>query len=170
MNRLDIVLAGLAVAGLVKGWADGLVRQVVALVAFVAAIYLCSGVAESFRGYLLQEEWLEPSAATTASRALAFVLIAGLILLAGWVIHRMIDLTPLSLLNRLAGALSGVLLTVFLLSLALNLLDGLDRRSQLVSHGTKVESHLYFHVKEFAPTLFPVELFIWKITDSNDGK
>jgi membrane protein required for colicin V production len=162
MNWLDIVLAGLAIAGLLKGWHDGLVRQVVALVAFVAAIYLCSGVAESFRGYLLRKEWLAEQAATMVSYILAFVLIAGVILLAGWVIHRMISLTPFSLPNRLAGALSGLIVTVLFLSLTLNLLEGLDRRSQLISHETKVESRFYFYIREFAPTLYPVELFILK--------
>ncbi|MDR1335658.1 MAG: CvpA family protein [Tannerella sp.] len=162
MNRLDIVLVALAVAGLLKGWADGLVRQAVSLIAFVAAICLCSGVAESLRGYVLQKEWLAEQAATATSLALAFVFIAGLVLLAGWVIHKMIDLTPFSIPNRLAGALVGLAVTVLFLSLALNLLDGLDRRSQLISRETKVESRFYIYVKELAPNISPVELFIWK--------
>ncbi|MDR1676124.1 MAG: CvpA family protein [Tannerella sp.] len=162
MNWLDFVLAGLAIAGLVKGWIDGLVRQVVSLIAFAAAIYLCSGVAESFRGYLLQKGWFAEQSVTVASYVLAFILIAGFILLAGWVIHRMISLTPFSLLNRLGGALFGLVITVFLLSLTLNLLDLLDRRSCVISHETKVESSIYFYVKDFAPTICPIELFIWK--------
>lgn len=162
MNWLDIVLVALAIAGLLKGWADGLVRQVVSLIAFVAAICLCSGVAESLRGYLLHREWLAERAATVTSLVLAFVLIAGLVLLAGWVIHKMISLTPFSLPNRLAGALVGLAITVLFLSLALNLLDGLDRHSQLISRETKVESRFYIRVRELAPNISPVELFIWK--------
>ncbi|MDR2764312.1 MAG: CvpA family protein [Tannerella sp.] len=162
MNGLDYVLAGLAIAGLIKGWIDGLLRQVVSLIALAAAIYFCSEVAESLREYLLRKEWLEEQAATMTSYVLAFVFIAGVILLAGWVIHKMISLTPFSLPNRLAGAFFGLVVTVLLLSLTLNLLDGLDRQSQLISYETKVESRFYFHIKEFAPAIYPVELFIWK--------
>jgi membrane protein required for colicin V production len=162
MNWLDTVLAGLAMAGLLKGWVDGLLRQIVSLIAFVAAIYLCSGVAESLHGYLLQKEWFAEQTVMMASYVLAFVLLAGVILLAGRVIHKLISATPFSLPNRLAGALLGLIVTVYLLSLTLNLLDGFDRRSRLISRETKVESILYFYVREFAPAIYPTELFIWK--------
>ncbi|MDR1455038.1 MAG: CvpA family protein [Tannerella sp.] len=160
MNWLDMVLAGLTAAGLLKGWADGLLRQAVSLAALAAAIYLYSGVAKSFRGYLLQHEWFAEQSVTVASCVLAFVAIAGLILLAGWVMHKMISLTPLSLPNRLGGALVGLAATLFCLSLALNLLDTFDRRSQLISLETKVESRFYFHVRELAPAIYPIALLI----------
>ncbi|MDR2139282.1 MAG: CvpA family protein [Tannerella sp.] len=161
MNGLDIVLAGLAIAGLLKGWADGLLRQIVSLIAFGAAIYLCSEGAEALHGYLLQKEWMAEQTVTLVSYVLAFVFIAGIILLSGWVIHKLVSVTPLSLPNRLAGALFGLVITLFLISLTLNMLEGLDGRSQLISYETKMESQFYFHVKKFASSLYSAEWFFW---------
>ncbi|MDR3194721.1 MAG: CvpA family protein [Tannerella sp.] len=162
MNWLDITLAVLAIVGLVKGWMDGFVRQIVTFIAFAAAIYLCSEVAGFLRGYVVQKEWFPEQSVTAGSYAVAFLLIAGLVLLAGRVIHKMISVTPLGFLNRLAGSAFGLLITVLLLSLMLNVLEGVDSQSALVSQETKVESRFYFRVREFAPAIYPVELFIWR--------
>jgi membrane protein required for colicin V production len=162
MNWLDIVLVCLAIVGFIKGWLDGFVRQAVTFIALIAAIYLCSEGAEFLRGYVLQTGWFPEYSVSTASHILAFLLIGGVILLAGGMIHRMINLTPLSLLNHLAGGVCGWLMTAVFLSLTLNMLDGVDRQSKLIPQATKVESRLYFHVREFVPVIYPVDLFIWR--------
>lgn len=165
MNWLDIVLACLVIAGFVKGWRDGFVRQAVSLIAFAAAIYLCSEVAASLREYLAGKEWFSTQTVTMASYILAFLLIAGVIFLAGSVIHKIISVTPLGLFNRLAGSVVGLVITALLLSLSLNLLETMDTDSKLIPLATKMESRLYFHIKEFVPTVYPSELFILHISD-----
>jgi membrane protein required for colicin V production len=163
VNWLDIILAGLAAAGFFKGYSDGFIRQGVMLAALLAAVYLCSKVATSLREYVLQTGWFPEYAVTAASYVLAFVLIAGIIMLAGEIVHRMVDVTPLSLINRLAGGAFALIITVVLLSLTLNMLEGLDRRSTLLPNETKVESRLYLYVKDLIPAIYPAEqLFIWK--------
>jgi membrane protein required for colicin V production len=162
MNWLDITLACLAIVGFIKGCLDGFVRQIVALIALIAAIYLCSEVAGALRGYVLRTGWFPEYGVTTASYVLAFLLIGGVILLVGGILHKMIDMTPLSLPNHLAGGLFGLAVTVIFLSMTLNVLDGVDRQSKIISQETKVESRLYFRIREIGPALYPVELFIWR--------
>jgi membrane protein required for colicin V production len=162
LNWLDIALLILAGAGLIKGWRDGFVRQAVALTAFAAAIYLCSEVADSIRTCMLQQEWFAEQSVTVVSHLLAFLLIAGLVLLTGWVIHKMISITPLSLPNRIAGSIFGFVTTVFLLSLTLILLETVDPNSRLISLETRIESRFYLHVKAFAPAVYPADLLIWR--------
>jgi membrane protein required for colicin V production len=162
MNWLDMTLICLAIVGFIKGCMDGFVRQIIAFVALIAALYLCSNVAESLRGYLLQTAWFPEYGVTMASYVLAFLLIGGVILLVGGMLHKMINLTPLSVPNHLAGGIFGLVVTVLFLSLTLNILDSVDRRSMIISHETKVESLLYLQVREIGPALYPVELFIWK--------
>jgi membrane protein required for colicin V production len=162
MNWLDVALAGLAVAGFIKGFSDGFVRQGVGLVALIAAIFLFSEVAVSLREYVLHTGWFPEYSVTAISYVLAFMLIAGLIVWIGEVVHRMVEVTPLSLLNHLVGGVFGLAVTVIFLSLTLNVLDGLDRHSDLLSQETKVESRFYVHVKAIVPIICPVELFVWK--------
>ncbi|MDR0795616.1 MAG: CvpA family protein [Tannerella sp.] len=161
MNWLDIVLVVLIVAGFVKGYTDGFIRQVVFFFALIAAIYLCSKGAVNLRGYVVQTGWFPEETITLVSSILAFIMIAGIITLAGWIIHKMISATPLSLFNHIAGALLGLVVTMLILSLTLNVLEVLDRRSALISPEMKVESRFYFYFKDLVPAIYPADLFIW---------
>lgn len=161
MNWLDIVLIVLVIAGFIKGYSDGFIRQVVFFLALIAAIYLCSQVAMKLREYLISIDLFPENTITIASFILAFIMIAGIIILAGWIIHKMISATPLSLPNHLVGALLGLIVTALLISLTLNVLEGLDRRSALLSQETKAESRFYFYFKDLVHTAYPVDLFIW---------
>ena len=160
MNWLDIVLIVLVVAGIIKGYKDGFIRQIVFFFALIAAIYLCSGVAINIREYMIQTGWFDASTVTILSYIFAFIMIAGIVTFAGWIVHKMISVTPLSLFNHLAGAAFGLIVTILLLSLTLNIIDGLDRRSALISQKVKAESHLYCIVKDIMLDIYPVDLFL----------
>ena len=162
MNWLDIVLAVLVIAGFIKGYSDGFIRQSVFFLALIAAIYLCSKVAINIREYLLSIDLFPENSVTVISYVLAFGMIAGIIILSGWIIHKMISVTPISLLNHLTGALLGLIVSILLISLTLNIMEGLDRRSAFISRETKVESRFYFYCIELVPAIYPFDLFIWK--------
>jgi membrane protein required for colicin V production len=159
MNWLDIVLLCLAAIGLVKGLFDGVVRQVASLIALVIAIFLCGKVAALLKGYILSLGWFPEQGVTILSYIVGFLLIMGIVLLAGFVMHKIIDVTPLSVLNHLAGGLFGLLLMVVFISLLLNLIEIIDRGSALISLETKVESRFYDPVKRIIPTIYPSGLF-----------
>jgi len=161
MNWIDIIIIVFALVSFFKGWSDGLLRQVVMLIALVAAIYLCSSVAVLIRDYLYESNWF-PEHATAISMfsyILAFILIAGVIILAGSLLHKMLDVTPLSLPNRLAGAVFSLIFTALLISLTLNIIDHADSDSHIISQETKVASHFYYPVKAIIPIVYLDKLF-----------
>ncbi|MDR2917801.1 MAG: CvpA family protein [Tannerella sp.] len=162
MNWLDIVCICLAVVGFIKGYSDGFIRQIVTLIALITAIYFCSKVAVYLREFLLKSEWFPEHSVTIVSYVLAFILIVGVIILAGGVIHKLLNVTPLSLLNHLAGGIFALLATVVLLSLTFNLLEGLDHQSVLIPHETKIESRMYVYIKNIVPAIYPADLFVWR--------
>ena len=162
MNWLDIVLVVLVAAGCVKGYMDGFVRQIVFFFALIAAIYLCSKVAVNVREYIGETNWFSESTAAILSYILAFIMIAGVVTFAGWIIHKMISATPLSLFNKLAGAAFGLIVTMLLLSLTLNIIEGIDHCSALISQETKAESRYYYYVRKLVPSIYPFDLFIPK--------
>ena len=159
MNWLDIILICLAVGGFLKGLFDGFIKQVVSLIAFVIAIILCSKVAVWLKAYIIALGWFPAEGVTIASYVLAFLLIVGLVLLVGQVMHRMIGITPLSLLNHITGGLFGLMLAILFSSLFLNMLELLDPKSVIISIQTKLDSHFYYQVKEIVPTIIPWNLF-----------
>lgn len=162
MNWFDIVMICLVGAGFLKGWKDGFVRQIVALLALLAAIYLCSKVAVYLREYILQTGWFPENSVTVVSYVAAFILIMAIVIWVGGWVHKLMNATPLSVFNHLAGAAFGTIVMLFVISLTLNLLERLDRRSVVLSQETKVESRFYYHVKGILPTIYPAGLFMWE--------
>lgn len=156
---MDIGILCLAGAGLIKGLFDGIIRQVVALAALVIGIYLCTGAADWLCGYLRQLDWFPQQAVFPTSYFLGFVLIVGIILLAGHVIHQLISATPLSIFNHITGGVLGFALMVLFMSFLLNMIEKIDPDSVILSQEVKVESRFYYTVKTIIPTVFPGNLF-----------
>jgi membrane protein required for colicin V production len=163
MNWLDIVILCLTGVGLIKGLHDGVVRQVVSLAAMIIGIYLCAGSAEWIRGYLTKMEWFPQEVVVMTSYVLGFILIVGIILLIGQIVHRLISATPLSVFNHIVGGMLGLLMMALFISLVFNVIEMFDHQSVLLSQEIKVESRFYFYVKNIIPTFFPGNIFVLNI-------
>lgn len=159
MNWLDIVLLCLAGVGFLKGLFDGMIKQVVSLIALVVALYFCAEAATWVEGYLIQLGWFSAESVTIVSYIFGFILILGVILLAGEIVHKFIGATPLSVLNHLGGGAFGLVIMLLFLSLGLNFIEVLEKKSALISPEIKVESRLYTPIKEIVPTIYPHRLF-----------
>ncbi|MDR2119961.1 MAG: CvpA family protein [Tannerella sp.] len=159
MNWLDITIICLAAAGFVKGCSDGFVRQIVMLIALVAAIYLCSAVAVYIREYIREAGLMPAHAVTVVSYVLAFLLILCVIALVGHILHKIMDVTPLSLPNHLAGGIFALTFTVLFISLMLNIIAFSDRNSVLIPSEVKSRSRLYLPVKRVVPAIYAGNLF-----------
>lgn len=159
MNWLDITLLCLAGIGFVKGLFDGLVKQVVSLIALVVGIFFCGHAADWLRGYIVATGWFPEEGVTILSYLAGFLLIVGLMLLVGEILHRLIDVTPLSVANHAAGGFFGLCVTLLFVSLFLNLLDYIDRGGVFISRQSKIESRFYYGIKDVVPTIYPQSLF-----------
>ncbi|MBR2497010.1 MAG: CvpA family protein [Parabacteroides sp.] len=154
MNWLDITLLCLAGIGFVKGLFDGVIKQVVSLIALLVGIFFCTKAAVWLKGYIIALGWFPEEGVTVLSYLAGFFLIVGLVLLAGEILHRVVGVTPLSILNHIAGGLLGTCFMMTFVSCILNGLEIVDRGSVLVPMQTKVESRFYNPVKEIIPTIY----------------
>lgn len=159
MNWLDITLLCLAGIGFVKGLFDGIIKQVVSLIALLVGIFFCTKAALWLRGYILALGWFPEQGVTVLSYVAGFLLIVGVILLAGEILTRVVGATPLSVLNHLAGGVVGLCFMMAFVSLLLNSMEMIDRGSVLISREAKVESRFYNSVKEIIPTIYFQNLF-----------
>lgn len=159
MNWLDIVIVCLAGIGIVKGLFDGIIKQVVSLIALVVGILFCGKAALWLRGHLIDLDWFPVETVSILSNILGFLLIVGIVLLAGEIVHRVIGATPLSVINHLFGAVFGIFVMILFLSLFFNLLELIDQSSALISVETKAASRFYAPITNILPTIFPFELF-----------
>ena len=154
MNWLDITLLCLAGIGFVKGLFDGVIKQVVSLIALLVGIFFCTKAALWLRGYILALGWFPEQGVTVLSYVAGFLLIVGVILLAGEILTRVVGATPLSVLNHLAGGVLGLCFMMAFISLLLNGMEMIDKGSVLIPRGAKVESRFYNSVKEIIPTIY----------------
>jgi len=159
MNWLDIVILCLLGIGLIKGLFDGMIKQVVAVFALIAGIYLCSGVAIWLNDYLMQLEWFPQGTVLWISYFLGFVLIVGILLLSGRIVQKLVDATPLGIFNHLIGGVVGVVLMVLIISALLNIIEVVDSHSAILTQEIKVESRYYYMIKNIIPSFFPGNLF-----------
>jgi membrane protein required for colicin V production len=162
MNWLDITLICLVAIGFIKGLFDGFVKQVVSLLALCLGIFFCGKVAVWLRTYLTELNLFSENWITVISYVFAFVLIVGIVLLAGEIVSKIICITPLGILNHLLGGLVGVMLMTLFLSLLINAVDYADSKSNLISVETKSNSKFYKEIGRVFPTIYSDDLFTRK--------
>ena len=157
MNWLDIVIIICIIIGIVNGLRKGIVKQVISLVALIAAILLSGTVAKQI------SLWLQPhindgntsNVQNTIYYILAFILIVSIFSLLAHLVDKIINFTPIGVLNRMFGALFGAFFWVLCLSMVLNVLAVFDTQSWLISQPAKENSIYYERVKMTFPTVFP---------------
>lgn len=151
-----LCLAGI---GFVKGLFDGIIKQVVSLIALFVAIFFCSQVALWLKVHIAALQLFPAGGVSTISYVAAFLLIVGVVLLAGEVVSRIVGVTPLSVLNHLAGGVLGLFFMLGFVSLLLNGIEEIDRNSSLISRQAKVESKFYQPIVQIIPTIYFDRLF-----------
>ena len=154
MQGLDIALLLIIGLGLVVGGSRGLLTQVSSLIGVVVGLYVA-------RQYYVQlAEEITPtvfdslSAAQVVSFIAIWILVPIVFGLFASLITKFMEVINLGWLNRLLGALVGVIKYFLLLSTLLCVLDFVDPDNKLISETKKTESVLYYPVKSVAKTLF----------------
>ena len=160
MNWLDIVILVCIVIGIIHGLVTGIVKQVISLVSLIAAILLSGAVAKMISRWVEQHiqngnHWFTPGVQNVFYYILAFILIVSLFSIAAGLIDKIINYTPVGVLNRLVGALFGVFMWALCLSILLNFIAVFDTQSQLISKPIKESSIFYERVRMIFPTIFP---------------
>ncbi|WP_370477557.1 CvpA family protein [Tamlana flava] len=155
MNVIDIVLAGLILFGLVRGFMKGLFVEVASLAALVTGVYGAIHFS-NFASEFLQTktEWNEKTINITAF-AITFVVIVLAIALAGKALTKLADFAALGIPNKLLGGVFGALKIALILSVVLNIFDKLNNTITFIDEENMQDSALYKPVKSVVPLIFP---------------
>ncbi|MDR3219361.1 MAG: CvpA family protein [Dysgonamonadaceae bacterium] len=159
MSWLDIVITICVAAGVVKGFFDGIVKQLISLVALVLAVLLSGSLAAWLRNFVHTHFQTGDSLSQGVASALyyiaAFIIILSLFALLARLVDKIINYTPAEALNRILGALSGAFLWIISLSILLNVLAVFDTNSRVISPEAQTKSKLYGIVREALPVIYP---------------
>ena len=156
MEVIDIIILILIGVGVIQGLMKGSMKELAAIVGFVAGLLL----ARALFGTVAEQ--LAPALRTsiTVAQILSFILIwvavpIGCSLIAS-VLTKALDVVNLGWLNRLAGALLGAAKMMLLAGIGIYVLEYIDPKSEMVSKTTKKASVLYTPMKEFVDQCLPV--------------
>lgn len=149
MNWLDaLILLMLALAAW-KGFSRGFIIELASLVGIALGAWAGLHMSERVTAALELEVGNEALAFL-----ITFLLVLLLIHLVARLLTQVIDIAQLSLPNKLAGILFGVLRSAFVLSIALNLMLGFGKDG-LIPEKARSESVAYPLLRPIAPAIIP---------------
>ena len=154
MNTLDLIILFPVAAGFITGLFRGLIKEVISLAVIIIGIYLSKILAPYASELLINWFDLSPKGAQPLGYIAVFCVIALLLTLTGRLLQGFIQLLSLGFLNSIVGGIFGGLKIALIISILLNVLQGIDHRIKVVDPELKEESILYRPIKELAPELW----------------
>ena len=155
MSTIDIILAALLLFGMVKGFMKGLFVEITSLVALVLGLYGAIHFSHFAANFLNSKvEWSEKYI-QIMSFAITFVIIVLVISLSGKLLTKLADAAALGIMNKVFGAVFGVIKIGLILSVVLIVFDKLNRNLPFVNEEKLQTSILYKPVKNLALMIFP---------------
>jgi membrane protein required for colicin V production len=152
MNIIDIIIlipmAWLAYTGFKKGFIIGVASLLALILGIYAALYFSGIVADFLSGSLnVKTDYLP-----IISFIVTFIGVVILIHFLGKLLEKLINLVALGFLNKLAGAVFGVLKAAIFLSVIILVINHFN--AKIISEEKRESSFLYNPVSEIAPFLW----------------
>ncbi|MDR2911780.1 MAG: CvpA family protein [Alistipes sp.] len=151
MNYLDIVIILLLLFAAWEGWRQGVVTQILGLVALALGIWL------AWRHGSPIGQWLGMEGTTASVVGFAVVLVAVIVVvvLIGRVTRGLFHIVGLGVFDNFLGVLFAALKIVVFTGLLLTLFDVLDPEGGVISHEVRDGSVMYGVVERVNDALFP---------------
>ena len=155
MNYVDIIILIPLLWGLYKGFSKGLIIEAASLIAFGLAVW----GAVKFHNFL--SVWMHDSLGWTSkylpviSFAVIFIGVLLIVFGVAKLVQRFVKAVSLGFVNKLAGAIFGMLKFGLLLSMLIFFLEAINKSVSFIPDETKKNSLLYEHVQKIAPAIIP---------------
>lgn len=155
MNYVDIIIIIPLLWGLYKGFSKGLIIEAATLIAFGLAVW----GAIKFHDFLSM--WMRDSLGWTSKYlpliSFAVIFIGVLLLVFGIakLLERFVKAVSLGFVNKLCGAIFGMLKFGLLLSMIIFFLEAINKTVSFLPPETKNNSLLYPYVQKIAPLVIP---------------
>lgn len=154
MNTFDLFIFIPIALGLIFGLFKGFVKEVVSLLAVVAAILLAELLSGKFAPVVGSWFSLSDKMATTVSYTLIFIISVLLAFLFSNITSKVLKSISLGWLNSLLGGIFGALKFAIVVSVLMNVFDALDSKFEFAKQEKKEASIGYYPILKLAPSLW----------------
>lgn len=155
MTGLDIVICIFLIIAAFKGYSNGFLKELASLVAIIAGAYGAFYFSEYLQGFIARIYNFSEEFLIVVSFAVTFLIIVIVINIIANILTKIADFAMLGFLNKLLGALFGVIKRILVIGVILMLLNIYGDRIALISEKNKEESVLYHPITAISIFLFP---------------
>ena len=153
MNYLDIIIAIILFIFGWRGLRKGLIREVVALLAFGAGIYGAMRFSDFTAEHLQDFMEIKPEYLNTIAFVLTFIILVVVVNLIGYLVSKAIKSLNLGFFDKLGGFLFGALKGVLLCSTFVLVFNNLQWTG-IIKEEVRQKSFLYSYVEKTVPHLY----------------
>jgi membrane protein required for colicin V production len=155
MNGIDIVLLGILILALIRGFIKGFIMQLAGLAALILGIYAAIHFSVYLGSMLQSKISLDPLIIRWISFGILFSLVVLAVHFLGKLVEKLVKITTLSFLNRIAGALFSGIKAIFILAVLVTMLNVIDQRIHILPAEKTEKSVFYKPLSALIPSLFP---------------
>lgn len=155
MNFLDVFILVLLVWGAYKGFKNGLVIELFTLFALFLGLYAAIHFSDFLAEKITDETPSEESYVPVIAFILTFLAVGAMVYFGGKAFEKVIKVVQLSALNKLMGALFGLIKYTFIAGTLIVIVDSMDNRSDIISDETKDGSVSYTFTKSVVTFCIP---------------
>lgn len=155
MNVIDIILGILLLLGFIRGFQKGFIIELAGIVALLAGIF--GGLEYGYIAETYLNKWTDWSSSNIeiASFFMVFLGIVVLVSILAKILTTIVHSIALGLINRIFGALFGVIKTGLFIFILLLIFDYINGEGRLISQ-TKLENSVVVGtIRELSSTLLP---------------
>jgi membrane protein required for colicin V production len=156
MNYIDIVIIVVLAVAMVRGFINGLVKEVASLAALILGIWGAIRFSSFTAGKLYDYFDMSGKYVGIISFLITFGIIVIIIHFIGLLVDKLMQAVALGFINKLLGIVFGLFKSVLIMSVVLVVLNAIDARRPFLPKEKIEQSMLYNPVSDIAPAIFPI--------------
>ena len=153
MNYIDVILAIALIWFAYKGFTKGLIIEVTSLIALILGIYISYHFSGYASGLLTKYFNLEGKYLPLISFTVTFIVVVIAVYFVGKILEKVVNLVMLGFVNKLLGAVFGILKIALILSTLFLIINSIQ--IDIIPKEARKKSILYKPVEGLAPSLLP---------------
>lgn len=155
MSFLDIFLGGILLFGFFRGIWKGFFVELASFVSLIIGVFVAIKCSYFAKEIIASHVSWSPKTIQITAFTLTFILVVVGIYALGKFFTTVANFASLGILNKLAGGVFGVLKTILMLSIALNIFQKINVNHTFAAKATLEKSMFYFPVQKVAAFIYP---------------
>lgn len=155
MNYLDLFIVAALVWGGWKGFKRGFIYELFTFLSLFIGLYAGIHFSDYAVDILTKEGEAPGEYLPIVAFALTFLAVGAMVYFAGKALEKIIKIVQLSLINKIMGAVLGMIKFAFFCGTAIILIESYDERNDILTDGTKSGSLLYNVVQQVVRSTIP---------------